>query len=275
MSAETDLLANLKEYEIGTVANVATSIKNGAITDKNTLAMMQYIQYVPYVGQILKIGQVVTDAIVKGAGAGSFAGRMATVSFPLSGNLLTKPYDIVKALFSGRTYNSDQYYGASDFSFYVKGIDVGSSVHVTDADVIPAMKWYIDKLGIFISGSAHVNALRKSVQDYINMAKVNAYTTTDVTRVTAAREVVLQYMPYNYVLKQWAMTKGVFDEELLSLAKKGYNDYQSSLLASKQGYQATNSTDVNTLLGTDGTSSTLIYVFAAVVIIIILIIILK
>lgn len=269
-NAENDLLANIKAYELGTLANVQTAVKNGAITDKNTLAILNNI---PYVGQILQLGKIVTDAIVNGTGAGSFASRMATVSYPLSGNLLTKPIDIVKALFSGRTYNSDQYYGASDYSFYVIGKDVGNSTNVKDSDVLPAMKWYVDKTGIFISGSAEINALRKSIQDYMNIHNANPYITMDADRVTAARSVVVNYMPYNHVLGSWKNAVGVYDNTLIALAKSGYTDYQAALQAAKQGYQATNSTDPSVILGTTSAASiNKIATYIAIAIIVIIII---
>src|ERR1700761_4890028 len=107
--------------------------------------------------------------------------------------------------------------------------------------VLEAMKWFEDKLGVFISGREHLEALQKSAQTYMNYYGVNNYTTTDPTRVANAVAVMQRYMPqsgFDQSPGAWANTVGVFDSALVNLVV-GSQAYQSALANAKQTYQQT------------------------------------
>lgn len=123
----------------------------------------------------------------------------------------------------GRTYNTDQYWGAVFYKFYVLGQNVTDQNQVSDGDVLPALKWFIDRTGVFISGREHIIALTKSPTTYMNYYGVNSDTTTDSTLVQAAYGVASQYWPQpgNFdpsLMGAWKNTIGVYDRGLIQLA---------------------------------------------------------
>lgn len=260
MSAEVDLLNAIKAYELGYNSSIGVAQQTGVI---NPVAMGALTSITGVdVAAIAKDAQQVQDALANMTGAGSVVTRVFAAATDLSGNPLMIPFKIAQAMFGGRTFNTDNYYGASDFSYYVKGIDVGSSVHVTDADVLPAMKWFVDKTGVFISGRAHINALRQSAGNYIAMYAQNNLTTQDPVRVQNAVRVVQQYMTANFVKGGWANCVGVYDNVLLGIA----NASPATLAALKQKYQATDEISAGGLL-----SSGSVYLYVAILIIIVII----
>lgn len=238
-SQETQMLNALKDYEVGLYSNIQTAKQNGGILDPVSMQVLQgAAQSVPGAAQAYQLANAAYNGLVQLTGTGSLPSRLAKAAF--SGNVITNPINVLETIFNGRTFNTDNYLGASDYSFYVLGKDLGQSTNVPDSLVPVAMKWFIDKLGIFVSGRAHINQLRNSVNAYISMVAQNPLTDTDVSRVTAARNVLLQYMPSNNIAGYWANTVGVYDPELIQLAQQGYTNYQSDLQALKQ--QATGST---------------------------------
>jgi hypothetical protein len=175
--AASDLYTWLKNYEQNLQTGVlsATSQKGAIIT--------------PIVDAVL----VAADIVVPGIAA-----------------LVPAVGPVVNSL-EGRNYNKDQYTGASDYYFYVQGQDLGDSTNVKDAQVPPALQWYETKLGVYVSGRAHVNALRQSPEAYLALYAVNPYTTQDRIRVQLASQVVQQQMPNNLVKGGWANVVGVYD----------------------------------------------------------------
>lgn len=209
-AAEGKLLADLKSYVDGLGLAVTNLQQSGQINQAIDQVLQGAVSaLVPGASQAFAIANQVATGVSNVFGAGSVLSRV--VSAALTGNVLLAPINIVKTLFNGRTYNSDQYLGASDYSFYVKGIDIGTSTNVKDSDVIPALLWFETKLGVFVSGRVHVNALRQSPQAYMALYAQNSDTTQDLVRVELASQVVQHYMPTNNIKGFWAGTVGVYD----------------------------------------------------------------
>lgn len=125
------------------------------------------------------------------------------------------------AIIKGRTFESDNYAGAMFYIYFVAGnASVNSTSQVADADVQPALQWFIRKLGVFVSGREHLLALQQSAQAYMSYYNVNNYTTQDLVRVNLAVQVMKTYMP-NATIGQvlpgsWAPTVGVYDNAALA-----------------------------------------------------------
>lgn len=242
-TAEDDLLSALKQYEQGLIQNIATARQNGGLLDPVTLGVLQNaIKSVPGAAQAYAFAQTYAAAITQlSGGPGSLASRVVTAAF--SGNVLTTPINVLKAVLNGRTYQSDNYWGAVFYRYYVLGeSNITDPNKVTDSDVITGLKWFIDKTGVFISGREHIHALQQSAQAYLNLHSVNSDTTTDPARVNAAVQVVKTYMPVDNIpivpAGSWAGTVGVYDQELVNLVS-GSQQYYNELMAAKQ--QATQS----------------------------------
>src|SRR5208282_3842369 len=147
---------------------------------------------------------------------GSLASRLAQ---DWTNNPLTAPVTIVESIFNGRTFESDQYRAAQFFQWYVQANRGMNALNkIPDSDVFPALKYFMDRLGIFISGAEHLEAIATSPQDYMDLYSVNNYTTTDVNRVNAAFNVASKYFVFNNQLGGWQNTPGVYDEQLAEIA---------------------------------------------------------
>ncbi len=162
----------------------------------------------------LKAGAVALD---KEFGVGAVSSRVLTdiSNLDIAG--------MISDIFNGRTYNTDQYWAAVYYQYYVLGNQVTDINHVSDSDILPALKWFIDRAGVFISGREHIIALTQSPAAYENYHKVNADTTTDMTLVNAASIVAKKYWispgTFSAELKgAWAGTIGVYDQALVNLA---------------------------------------------------------
>jgi hypothetical protein len=222
-SAENSLLAQLLEYQQGLVGAVQASIAGGKLSQITA-------------GVLKGVAMTVANAVIPGGGAlltALNAGEMVLANaFPAgsaAARLITdfSSFNVVGMWNDlwGRTYNTDQYWGAVYYKFYVLGQNVTDQNQVSDSDVIPALKWFIDRTGVFISGREHIIALTKSPTAYMNYYSVNPDTTNDPTLVQAAYLVASRYWPQpgNFdqsLLGAWKNTLGVFDSGLLQVANQ-------------------------------------------------------
>lgn len=213
-AAEQQLLDQLKAFEMGLPTAVANLTNKNQLSSTTDEILEAAATAIPGAAQALAYAKGITQTLSTTFGAGSPLTRIAEAI--TSGN----PLNIISAVFNGRTYNTDNYQGASDYSYYVKGIDVGASTNVPDQDVLPALKWFILKTGVFVSGRVHINALRQGVAAYLALDKVNSYTTDDPVRVKLAVDVVQKYMNTSAGLKGWANTIGVYDNAVTAAVVK-------------------------------------------------------
>lgn len=215
-SAESDLLASVKEYADGINGAIITANKNGALNQIALGVLNSASAAVPGLSQVMSLihsGQVLLNNTF---GPGSIEARLFS---DLGGNIFTILPNVINDIFNGRTYNTDQYWAAVYYQNKVLGRGNITNINqVSDADVIPALKWFIDRLGVFISGREHIIALTQSPQAYVSYYKVNADTTTDMSRVTAAYNVARNW-DLNGAPGSWANTIGVYDPLLVALAK--------------------------------------------------------
>ncbi len=223
-SAENSLLSQLLEYQQGLVAAVQTSLAGGQLSQITA-------------GVLKGISAAVANAVLPGVGPAALAALNAgelklANAFPAgsaAARLITDfaSFNVI-GLWNdlwGRTYNTDQYWGAVYYKFYVLGQNVTDQNQVSDSDVIPALKWFIDRTGVFISGREHIIALTKSPTAYMNYHSVNGDTTTDQMLVQAAYLVASRYwqQPGNFdasLKGSWKDTVGVFDSGLLQTASQ-------------------------------------------------------
>lgn len=207
----------LHNYELGLVDAVnALSQKNQVSTGIDEILKAAAASSVPGAAQAMAIASAVAAQISSTFGPGSTLSRVVTAL--TSGNVLTAPLNAIKALFSGRTFNTDSYLGAWDYYYHVVGVNRGDSTGIADSEVPEALKWFVTKLGIFISGRAHLAALRNGVDQYMSLVNVSPYTTQDRVRVEYARQVLLTYMPIcpspNCGLGGWKNAVGVYDDSV-------------------------------------------------------------
>lgn len=218
-SAGTDLADALKAYEEGIYTAYSDFMKKGTITAGiNDILKSAVASAVPGANVALQFASTLQTGISKVFGAGSVLTRVTGAL--LSSNVITAIPNVLKAIFGGRTYNTDSYFGASDYYYHVLGIDKGASTNVSDKEVPPALFWFETKLGIYVSGRAHLEALRKSVDDYLAFYKYNNKTTQDRVRVELARGVMMRYMPAVNVPGNWAKTVGVYDDPVIAAIER-------------------------------------------------------
>jgi hypothetical protein len=214
-NAENDLLAAIKQYSDGLDNAITVSQKTGTINTITQGVLLTASLIIPGVGAALAalklVGALADDLLPVGS-------KAAILINDFTSNPLTAPVTIVESLFNGRTYNTDQYYGAMYYQFYVLGKNTTNINQVADKDVMPAMKWFIDRANVFISGQEHIRALGKSATAYTAYFGVNGDTTTDMGRVNPAVAMAQQYWIFNGVKGSWANTVGVFDPALVAIA---------------------------------------------------------
>jgi len=265
----------LWQYTEGLVSNMAVAKKNGGLMNDGVLigALQSITGPVPGLGTALTAAKQLQALVNTTFGEGSVAGRFLNAVF--SGNLITNPIETIGQLFSGRTYRYDQYQLAVAYSYHVLGKDLADTNHASDALVIEACKWFIDRLGVFINGldSLRTLVVDKSAVEYMQRVNICPMITIDINRVNAALQVTGQYMPDGGSIGNWAGTIGVYDKELVALAQQGYNDYYGNLNALKQESASGNTSFLNNVIGTSTGSKTVLYVAIAIVLIIIIIII--
>jgi hypothetical protein len=226
-SSESQLLTQLSEYQQGliqamqlsTQTNTLNAITSGVLLGVTTALLPGLAAAL----QVLKLGQV---PINNAFGVGSVAARVYSdlTSFNVVG--------IFNDVFNGRTYNSDAYWGAAFYYYFVEGQSINNQNEVSDAQVLPALKWFIDRTGVFISGREHIMALIQGADAYLALARVNSDTTTNRAQVQAAVQVAQRYWPINgaptpnygnfdpTLRGAWKNTVGVFDTGIVQLANQ-------------------------------------------------------
>lgn len=224
-SSENNLLTQLSDYADGLVeaVNLSTATNTiNTITQGVVTGILNVL--VPGLSVALLALKQLQVPINNAFGVGSAAARVYSDITSL--NVIGLFNDV----FNGRTYDMDQYWGAAFYYYMVSGQNITNQDQVTDAQVGPALKWFIDRTGVFISGREHIMALISGASTYIALAKVNSDTTTDPQRVAAAVRVAQAYWPvvgspspsyqnFDPSLKGvWAQTVGVFDTGLTAIA---------------------------------------------------------
>lgn len=267
------LLDALKQYELGLVSSISTTVKTGLMDQLSATVGKMVSSYIPGAAACVAVAAGVLKELGTLAGGGPYS----TIS--RVGNDVSKMdiYAIYKDLFTGRTYGEDTYWGAVYYYRYVMSQNVNNQNQMSDQSLVPAMQWLMNKLGVFISGNEHLVYLNESVDKYISLHGVNSYTTTDRTRVQNAYNVMKSWMPYieaNPTANTypgppgaWANAVGVYDNILVGLVN-GSSAYQAALQNAKQGYIAT---DVlpGGLFGISGNDY--LYIVGIVVVVIIII----
>jgi len=271
----------LWQYTQGLIDNVQSARQSGGLLNNQ--------QLVDVVGGITgdiegaqeaaALAQKLKGAIDQTFGVGSVVGRFTDSIF--SGDII----GAISGLLSGRTWRYDQYQLATNYSYHVLGKDIGDTTHASDELVIEACKWCIDRLGVFINGArtlyAFINPLKDglytnrpgSPMEYMILVNENPFITIDQARVNAAYNVVRTYMPNVHVPGNWKGTIGVYDRELVALAKQGYGNYYNNLAALKQEVASGNTGVLNSTESTG--SNVIVYVVIAIVIIFLIILIVR
>jgi hypothetical protein len=215
-SAEQTLLNNLKEYSDGVYSGVQTSLSSGVLNAISKGVLLTASALIPVVGEAIAIITAIAAVIVNNFPVGSLASRLAQ---DWENNPLTAPVTWVESIFNGRTFESDQYRAAQMYQWYVLGNRSANALNtIPDSDVFPALKYFMDRFGVFISGAQHLEALATSPADYASQYSVNAYTTTDMNRVNAAYNIASKWLIFNNVLGSWAAMPGVYDAQLAEIA---------------------------------------------------------
>lgn len=245
-SAENDLLSKLLEYQQGLVQAVQLSQQTNTVNSITQALILGITSaLVPGLAVALKVLSLAQAPLNNAFGVGSVAARV--YSDLTSFNVVSLFNDI----FNGRTYNSDQYWGAAFYYYYVQGQNITNQDQVTDAMVLPALKWFIDRTGVFISGRQHIMGLIAGTSTYLGYAKANTDTTTNTSQVQAAVSVAQKYWKItgtpneNYAtfdasLKgSWANTVGVFDTGITAIAAQ-YGETAETYAAQTGDQYATN-----------------------------------
>jgi hypothetical protein len=218
-SAEQSILDMLNEYTLGMIGAVTQTISTNVFNVIAQGVLQTAGAFVPGVSIALGILKAASSLVTSAFGPGS---KAALLMADISNNILTAPVTLVETILSGRTYESDQYWGATYYYYYVNGQNKykNSPNQVADTQVGPALKWFIDRLGVFISGREHIEALVQGASQYMALHSVNAYTTMDSGKVAAAVAVAQQYFNFNGAAGSWANTVGVFDPALVEVANQ-------------------------------------------------------
>lgn len=216
---EQNLLDQLNEYTLGVQDAISVSLGNSTLNAISKGVLQTAEAAVPGLAQAESLYAATQSQLDNDFGPGSFAARLFADS---NNNVLMAPIAIVQTLLNpgARTFESDQYYGATYYYYYVQGQAKYNNApqQVSDQQVIPALKWFIDRLGVFISGREHIEALVQGAQQYLRLYSVNHYTTTDLGKVNAAVSVAQRYFNFQGEPGSWANTIGVFDPALVALA---------------------------------------------------------
>jgi hypothetical protein len=215
-NTEQALLNSVYEYANGVNNAIATMNATSTLNTICTIVLATASVAIPVIAAalaVLKAGSIVVSDTF---GAGSEAAMLIA---DIANNPLTAPVTIVETILNGRTYQSDQYRAAQFYQWYVLSNTKDNALNKTpDSDVIPALKWFVDRLGVFISGAEHIIALTQSPAAYMALYSVNNYTTMDQNRVNAAYNVASAYFTFNNVPGAWANTVGVYDTLIAQVA---------------------------------------------------------
>jgi hypothetical protein len=217
-SAEGTILDQINQYTLGLQSAMNYTQSSGTFNTISKAVVLGISYFVPIVGVIFALENLATIGVSDIFGPGSAAARLLS---DIATNPITAPVTIVESLLNGRTFNSDQYEGARYYYYYVMGNKKYTSANqVSDTQVLPALKWFIDRTGVFISGREHIIALTQGPSQYTALYKVNADTTTDPTKVGAAVKVAQTYFNFNGAAGSWANAIGVYDPMLIDLANQ-------------------------------------------------------
>lgn len=278
MSAESDILAALAQYNQGVITSISTSITTNKLDQVSATVLSKVASFIPFATQAVQIAAGVLKEINNIAGGGPYS-EVARIGTDLSQfNII----GIYNDLLNGRTFNTDQYWGAVYYWRYVKGQNWNNQNQVSDQNVIEALMWFEMKLGVFISGREHLEALQQGATQYMNLFSVNSDTTIDPTKVNNAVYTMQKYMNiagFNGAPGAWANTVvGVYDIELVNMVQ-GSPAYTAALAADQQTYTATDLLPEQTTPGLPGSQNAEIFgipivPFSAIVAIIFIILIL-
>lgn len=234
--------------------------------------------FIPFATQAIQIAAGVLKELNNIAGGGPYS-EVARIGTDLSNfNII----GIYNDLLNGRTFNTDQYFGAVYYWRYVKGQNWNNQNQVSDQNVIEALMWFEMKLGVFISGREHLEALQQGAQQYIDLFKVNSDTTIDPVKVNNAVYTMQRYMNivgFGGAPGAWANSVvGVYDIELVNMVQ-GSPAYAAALSADQQTYTATDLLPEQTTPGLPGVANAEVFGipiigFSAIVAIVFIIIIL-
>jgi hypothetical protein len=215
-SAEQSLLDSLNEYTEGG-ANAVQYAQSSQTVNTICLVIIAGASYffpiIAAVFAVIKLGAiVVSDEFGPNSEAAILIGDIAK-------NPLLAPGLVLESLINGKTFESDQYRAAQFYQFYVLGNSKINALNkVSDSMVAPALQWFIDRTGVFISGAEHIIGLMTSPGAYEQYVSVNAYTTTDANRINAASNVAMMYWSFSGVAGSWANTLGVYDTTIANIA---------------------------------------------------------
>lgn len=245
-SAEQNILDELYQYTEGLVGAIQLTQQTNTFNAITKQFLAGITGNVPGLAQGLKFLNSASAVINNAFGPGSEA---AMLFADYASNPLLFPINAIETLFNGRTYNTDQYWGAAYYYYHVLGkANYTNQNQVADSQVVQGLKWFIDRTGVFISGREHIDALTVSAAKYMSYHSVNGYTTMDINRVNAAVAVAQQYWQNPTVFANpggWANTIGVYDTGLAQLAAKLGETAEQ--LAAQTGYQTiTSSTSTAT-----------------------------
>jgi hypothetical protein len=232
-SAEQTLLDSINEYTEGLASGIQYAQTNGTLNTICLLIIATASIAFPLIAAAFAIIKLASTVVSNEFGPNSEAALLLN---DVASNPLTAPVTIVETLINGKTYQSDQYRAAQFHQFYVLGnANVNALNKVADSMVAPALKYFIDRTGVFVSGAEHIEGLIISSAEYMSYYGVNSYTTMDTNRVNAASNVAKQYWSFNGVAGSWANTLGVYDNLVATIAQQQNETLEAA--AAQQNYQ--------------------------------------
>ena len=232
-SAEQSLLDSINEYTEGLASGVQYAQANGTLNTICLLILATASTFFPVIAVALGIIKLASTVVSDEFGPNSEAALLLN---DVASNPLTAPVTIVETLIKGKTFESDKYRAAQFYEFYVLGnSSINALNKVADSMVPPALKWFVDRTGVFISGAQHILGLMQSPAEYMSYYGVNNYTTMDQNRVNAASNVAKQYWSMNGVAGSWANTLGVYDTLVATIAQQ--QNTTEEAVAAEQNYQ--------------------------------------
>lgn len=217
-AAVNSILADVSAYAAGLTANI-NQTKTTSVFNSVTEGILLGVAIAVIPGAVIALAALKAGAIAldKAFGVGAASSRIIT---DISNLNVTALYNDI---FNGRTYQTDQYWAAVYYQFYVLGNNITDTNHVSDSDVPTALKWFVDRSGVFISGREHIIGLTQSPQGYEQYINVNPDTTHDMILVNAASLMAKKYWPNpgnfsSSMLGAWKNTIGVYDLGLVQIA---------------------------------------------------------
>lgn len=225
-NAAGDQLQNqLIEYTEGVMEAYNLSVQTNSVNTITQGVLQTASLAVPAVAAAMVVLKQVQPLLNDAFGVGSAAARVFSDLTSLN------VVGLFNDLFNGRTYQYQIYWLAAMYQYYVLGkANITNQNQMTDKDVWPAVKWFIDRTGVYMSGTQTLQALVNG--NYADLHRVNAGITTDPARVAAAERVAQTYwtgVPIdpgsssNFLpgrAGSWANTIGVFDLGIAQIAQQ-------------------------------------------------------